>query len=219
MLSGWLDGSVDAFKRQQWGKVAFARPGAAKDVVERCRWSTLCEILGRSPDVVVAERGRQAQRAAPVDREGLHACFREGRGLVVRRAEHHDEGLADLAASIGREIGGDVHIQLFATPGGHRMFGWHFDAEQVIVVQTEGSKEYLLRRNTVCRSARFDRDPPFARVAEEASEVMAVTMWVGDWLHIPSPWWHIAEALEPSLHISIGVLGSDPERARFRRFR
>jgi 50S ribosomal protein L16 3-hydroxylase len=189
------------------------------DVVDRCRWSTLCEILAQAPDVVVADRGRVADRPAPLDAASLEVGFGCGLGLVVRRAERHDAGLAEVARAIERELGGDVHIQLFATPSGQRMFGWHFDAEQVIVVQTEGSKEYLLRDNTVCRAARFDRDPPFARVREEQSETLAVTMHVGDWLHIPSPWWHIAEALEPSLHLSIGVSGSDPPRARFPKFR
>lgn len=219
MLSRWLDGSIEEFKRRHWGRRPLARPGAAAGVVDRCRWSTLREILGQAPDVVVAERGRQAARPAPVDAVGLQRCFDEGLGLVVRRAERHDAGLAEVATAIAEELGGDVHIQLFATPAGQKMFGWHFDAEQVIVVQTEGEKEYLLRENTVCRGARFDAEPPFAEVLHETSQMMAVTMLVGDWLHIPSPWWHIAEALEPSLHLSIGVLGSDPPRARFRKFR
>jgi ribosomal protein L16 Arg81 hydroxylase len=137
----------------------------------------------------------------------------------VRRAERHDVELAELARTLATEIDGDVHVQLFATPAGQRMFGWHFDAEDVIVVQTEGSKRYLLRENTVCKAARFEPRPDFSRVRGETSPVAEVTMLVGDWLHIPSPWWHIAEALEPSLHLSLGVLRSRGAGNRFRRFR
>lgn len=219
MLSQWLDGPLDAFLRRTWGRLPYARPGAAANVVDRCRWETLHGVLGRNPDVIVADRGRRAPIPPPTDASSLQEHFALGLGLVVRRAERHDEGLARVAAEVARDLGGDVHIQLFATPVGQRMFGWHFDAEQVIVVQTEGSKEYLLRDNTVCPQTRFERDPPFESVRNESSQMMAVTMLVGDWLHIPSPWWHIAEALEPSLHLSIGVLGERQPKTRFRKFR
>jgi ribosomal protein L16 Arg81 hydroxylase len=219
VLSQWLDGSVDAFKRRHWGKTPFARPGAALGFVDRCRWSALHRVLGRATDVVIAERGRAVDRPAPTDAASLERCFALGLGLVVRRVERHDEDLAEVAEMLADEIGGEVHLQLFATPRGQKMFGWHFDAEDVIVVQTEGSKHYLMRENTVCKVARFDAQPDFSRVRAETSTLSEVTLRVGDWLHIPSPWWHIAEALEASLHLSIGVLRSRGMQRRFRRFR
>ena len=219
VLSEWLDDSVEAFKRRHWGKTPFARPGAALAFVDRCRWGALHRVLARASDVVIAEHGRAVDRPPPTDAASLQRCFALGLGLVVRRVERHDDDLADVARALTDEIGGDVHLQLFATPPGQKMFGWHFDAEDVIVVQTEGSKHYVMRENTVSKDARFDPQPDFALVRRETSELSEVTLCVGDWLHIPSPWWHTAEALEASLHLSIGVLRSRGMRKRFRRFR
>lgn len=219
MLSAWLDCSVAAFKRKHWGKAPFARAGAAAGVVDRCRWRTLHRVLAHATNVILAERGRAVDQPIPRDAASLERCFARGLGLVVRRAERHDEGLADLARVLATEIDGDVHVQLFATPAGQEMFGWHFDAEDVIVVQTEGSKRYLLRENTVCKAARFEPHPDFSLVRSETSAVAEATLLVGDWLHIPSPWWHVAEALEPSLHLSLGVLRSRGAGNRYRRFR
>ncbi len=218
MLEEWLGGSIDAFKRKQWGKAPIARPGAAMGVVDACRWSTLHRVLGRATDVILAEKGHAVRKPPPTDAISLERCFAAGLGLVVRRAERHDEGLAAIAATLTEEIVGDVHLQLFATPRGQRMFGWHFDAEQVIVVQTEGSKHYYIRENTVNKQARFESHPDFGMVRRETSPTVEATLLVGDWLHIPSPWWHIAEALEASLHLSIGVLRSEG-KTRFRKFR
>jgi ribosomal protein L16 Arg81 hydroxylase len=219
MLSAWLDRSVTAFKREYWGKAPFARASAAVGAVERCRWQTLHRVLARASDVILAEHGRAVDQPTPRDVASLERCFARGLGLVVRRAERHDAELADMARVLATEIDGDVHVQLFATPAGQRMFGWHFDAEDVIVVQTEGSKRYFLRENTVCKAARFEPHPDFSLVRGETSPMAEVTMLVGDWLHIPSPWWHIAEALEPSLHLSLGVLRGRGAGSRYRRFR
>ena len=48
---------------------------------------------------------------------------------------------------------GTAHVQLFVTPAETHGFSWHYDAEEVFIVQTAGVKDYLLRENTVAASA------------------------------------------------------------------
>jgi ribosomal protein L16 Arg81 hydroxylase len=42
-----------------------------------------------------------------------------------------------------QNIPGEVHVQLFVAPAGTHSFGWHYDDEDVYIVQTEGSKDYF----------------------------------------------------------------------------
>jgi ribosomal protein L16 Arg81 hydroxylase len=101
---------------------------------------------------------------------------------------------------------GDVSIQVYATPAGYRSFGWHYDCEDVFIVQTSGMKEYLLRRNTVNPAPTIDAMPRDMRLELETSPAIACTLIAGDWLYIPRGWWHVAAAIENSLSISVGVL-------------
>jgi ribosomal protein L16 Arg81 hydroxylase len=129
----------------------------------------------------------------------------EGIGLVIRRAEQHDAELAALASLITREIPGQVNVQLFVTPGATHGFTWHYDDEEVLIVQTHGTKDYYLRDNTVERCRPAGAPPDFTRISDESSPLAGVRLIAGDWLYIPSPWWHVAKCLEDSLSISIGI--------------
>ena len=86
---------------------------------------------------------------APKTLAEVRALLLEGVGLVIRRAQQLDACLARLAASLTQNIPGEVHVQLFVTSAGTHSFGWHYDDEDVFIVQTEGSKDYLFRDNTV----------------------------------------------------------------------
>jgi ribosomal protein L16 Arg81 hydroxylase len=126
--------------------------------------------------------------------------------LVIRRAEQHDVGLAQLAMSFGRNLLGEVHVQLFVTPANTYSFGWHYDFEDVFIAQTAGVKEYFLRDNTVDRQSARGTRPDFERVRQEVSPLATARLLAGDWLYIPARWWHVAKCMEDSLSISVGVL-------------
>ena len=88
---------------------------------------------------------------------------------MIRHAEQVDAGLARLAALFTQDIPGKVHIQLFVTPAGTHGFGWHYDDEDVFIVQTEGSKDYFFRDNTVERDRPLDAPPDFTQFGPEVS--------------------------------------------------
>jgi ribosomal protein L16 Arg81 hydroxylase len=173
--------------------------------------------LGRQPlaraatadlDILVVQGGREWRRAPPRSLEGLRQLFAQRLGVVVRRAEFHDPGLATLSERFARDLPGDVHVQLFATPARTHGFGWHYDAEEVFIIQTAGEKDYYFRRNTIDPHPRRDVQPDFARVREERTPILTTRLVAGDWLYLPRGWWHVAKARADSLSIS---LGSRPE--------
>lgn len=207
LLAGWLgDPAPEAFVARLLGREPVARPGRARAAVDRFGWDTLDRLLAiPALDVLVVRDGREQPVPPPASGAALRSLLDAGIGLVVRRAERHDAGLAALAADLARDVPGAVHVQLFVTAAGTHGFGWHYDAEEVFIVQTVGEKTYYLRRNTVDVPAMSEARPDFARVREERTPIATCTLVPGDWLHVPRGWWHVAKARADSLSISLGV--------------
>ncbi|MFZ5893897.1 MAG: JmjC domain-containing protein [Myxococcota bacterium] len=174
-------------------------------------WRTLdhvlrCGVESSQSDVLVVRQGRLVPALPPRSLRDARLFLDTGASLVVRRAERRNNRLRELAASFADEIPGAAQVQLFITPKGARGFGWHYDAEDVFILQTMGSKNYFFRENTV--NPRPSPQPvyDFSAVRRELTPIMTCTLLAGDWLYVPSGWWHVATAQEDSLSISVGLL-------------
>ena len=208
MLRHWLaPQEVQDFVGCQLGVSPFARPGAALSMLPSFAWDALDQLLGAQPgpDVLVARRGRLVGVPTPRNEADARRLMARELGIVIRKAEHHHPGLADLAREFAADLPGQVHVQVYATPAGTCTFGWHYDVEDVFIVQVSGSKDYHMRANTVARHAT-DANPDFSIVRAETSQLMSARLIPGDWLYIPARWWHLVHSVEDALSISIGVL-------------
>lgn len=207
LLAGWLgDTPPAAFVARSLSREPVARPARAADAIHRFGWDTLDRLLAiPALDVLVVRGGREQPVPRPGSLTALRSLLDAGIGVVVRRAERHDAGLAELAGALARDVPGIVHVQLFVTAAETNGFGWHYDAEEVFIVQTVGEKVYYLRRNTVDPEPVPGAQPDFARVREERTPIATCTLAPGDWLHVPRGWWHVAKARTDSLSISLGV--------------
>ena len=208
MLKQWLTPvPVQTFVTEFLSKQPVAMPGTARDAVPLLDWNILDGILGRCApeDVLVVARGEKLEIPPPRSLGELRALMARGIGLAIRRGERHDEGLAALAASLVRDLPGRAHVQLFVTPGGTHGFGWHYDHEDVFIAQTAGVKDYYFRDNTVDRSTPLGVQPDFTLFTRERSQLATARLIPGDWLYLPSRWWHMARCLEDSLSISTGM--------------
>lgn len=216
MLREWLgELSVDAFRREHLGRRAFSLPSTARSALPFCSWSALDAILQArpAPDALVVSRGQLVNRPAPRGIEGLRTLFGEGIGLVIRHAQRQHTALEQLAQAFLRDLPGELKLLVFATPRGTHGFSWHFDPEEVFIVQTAGQKEYLFRANTVLTPAQQRHpEPDFSAIRAEKSPLFSCTLHPGDWLHLPRGTWHVARPLEDSLSLSIGVLPERPAR-------
>ena len=129
-----------------------------------------------------------------------------GISTVVRGSECRDDGLRRLATAFGVLLPGLVHVQLYVTPAGTHSFGWHYDFEDVFIVQTLGVKDYFMRENTVARNTRPGDKLDFSCFHQEKSPIMMARLVAGDWLYVPGRWWHFVDCREDSLSISVGVM-------------
>src|SRR5688572_30440661 len=154
MLDQWLNPMpVDLFARDYLCKQPYASPSPARNAVPMFGWGTLEQLLVEHPqaDVLVVARNKLVALATPRTLAETRALMLQGVGLVIRRAEEHDSGLAKLATLFSQSLPGEVHVQLFVTPGGTSGFGWHYDDEDVFIAQTLGTKDYFFRDNTLER--------------------------------------------------------------------
>ena len=208
MLQQWLSPTpVAEFVRTHLHRQPWAQPSAAISAVPRFGWETLDRVLRvePEPDLIVIAGGKPVDTASPRSLAEVKVLMEKGIGLVIRRAERLDPGLAELATAFEADLPGEVHLQLFVTPAETHGFSWHYDFEDVFIAQTEGAKEYFFRENTVDLKTPHDAQPDFARVSSEVTPIATARLEPGDWLYVPRRWWHVAHCVRDSLSISVGV--------------
>jgi 50S ribosomal protein L16 3-hydroxylase len=203
------------FERCIWHRQAWARPGAALEEAASFGWGALGELLETRPrpDVIVVARSQLLMNSAPRSLAGLRELMSGGIGICVRHAEQHHSALSAAAGGLAESFGTSVHVQVFVTPAETHGFGWHYDAEDVFIVQTAGSKDYYFRQNTVAwadpRGASFD----FSMIRQERSPLQTARLLAGDCLYLPAGYWHMARSVEDSLSMSLGVYSDVPPRS------
>jgi 50S ribosomal protein L16 3-hydroxylase len=208
MLAEWVAPlTVTEFQRSHLHQSAWAQPHSAERTVSVLDWDTLGEVLAAepSPDVIVCARGERLPYPAPRELIELRAYLRMGIGLALRHTQRCHPRLAAIATDLSSHLDRPAQVQIFVTPGGTHGFGWHYDIEDVFIVQTAGVKDYYFRANTVEPDAPFP-PPSFAGFGRETSPIHTATLCPGDFLYIPGRWWHMAICRETSLSISVGVM-------------
>jgi ribosomal protein L16 Arg81 hydroxylase len=201
---------VTKFVADYLHRLPLALSGSAQIACRLGTWQTLGEILS-APDVnvLVVRDGQPHNGALPTNAEAAQNRSAEGYTIVVRHAERHHIGLSQLAHAFASAFCGPVDIQMFATPTGTAGFSWHYDAEDVFILQTSGEKNYSLRKNTVNPWPLEETLPQDMCYEREIMPLMRVTLRPGDLLYIPCGYWHKADAAdstETAISLAVGVM-------------
>jgi 50S ribosomal protein L16 3-hydroxylase len=215
-LSRWFEAFDLSASQMSFGTAPYAQASTAQRLIPLLTWDVLVRVLGTSPssDVLTVTAGRLIEAPTPRSQREVEALMTAGVSVVVRRAEAQDDALAELARAFETTFGGEVHVQLYATPAGTNSFGWHYDFEDVFIAQTFGSKDYFFRANTTARSQVLGEPLDFTPFAKETSPLHTARLLAGDWLYLPACWWHLVRYVEDSLSISVG--SCPPSRSRGR---
>jgi len=194
------------FAAEHYHHLPYSGSSFAAPLLPLGTFEALLNILSQeSADVLVCRRDEQWGGALPRNERDANDLLKDGYTLLVRHAERHDSRLAELAAAFARDFASTVNIHMYCTPAGEYGFGWHYDAEEVFLIQTTGRKEYSLRKNTVNPWPLEETLPADMRFEREIMPVMRCELAAGDWLYVPSGYWHMGRSHETAISLAIGV--------------
>jgi len=190
-------------------QLPIAVPHGAEHVRELGTLEVL-DVIAAHPEANV-QRSRRGQwwpgneRPSPAE---LRQSLADGWTIFVRHAERYYPLLAELANEFRCAFQAPIDVHFFCTPAATEGFGWHYDVEDVFILQTHGSKTYRVRKNTVNPWPLVETTPDDLSYEAERSLAMECRLNAGDWLYIPPGYWHAAQAEELSLSLSVGVLST-----------
>ena len=176
------------------------------------------EILSRS--CYLGSGGFGAEMPDQVDSAKLLAAFASGATIVLQGLHRLWPPLIDFVRDVVDDIGHPVQANAYVTPPTGVGFDAHYDVHDVFVLQTGGSKRWIVHEPVVrhpLESQPWTRHR--AAIAERVCEdpVIDTVLAEGDALYLPRGWLHSARALDStSIHLSIGVApltGVDVARA------
>lgn len=210
MILNQLLGAVplQLFMEQHFLKLPFSLPGGCQRLAPLGEWSAIGSLLAATDaDVVVGAGGSLYDGKTPTSTDEALGVLGAGYTLGIRHAQRSDPSLALLAQEFSTAFAAPIDIHLYVTPANHRGFGWHYDAEDVFILQLHGSKEWSLRKNTVHPWPLVETLPQDMQYEREIMPLLRCKLDAGDWLYIPNGYWHQTEAgAAESVSLSVGVL-------------
>jgi lysine-specific demethylase/histidyl-hydroxylase NO66 len=158
------------------------------------------------PPRAYSRQGGDGPGGVPLlDADSVIRLYRAGATMVFPRVNEHVPAVASLCRSIEEISGFPVQANSYLTPKGGNGFAAHWDNHDVVVLQIEGAKRWLIfdepevglpRVSDHCDSTRLDLKGPFQEFELRA----------GDLLYIPRGHVHQAFAIDDrSLHLSLAI--------------
>jgi 50S ribosomal protein L16 3-hydroxylase len=199
---------VREFFRNNFTRLPFAMPDQATLYTQDFSDADFAAMVEDSRSILrIVRDGRLVRDRARLSWAEAQAYYRGGHTLLVRHAERSSAKLQALAEAFARVFHAPVDIQVYLTPDQSQAFGWHYDLEEVFIIQVHGCKEYTVRQNTLNPWPVWDNMPADMPYDRETSRLrLTCRLEAGDWLYIPSGWWHIAQTQTASIHLSVGVM-------------
>ena len=207
-LLGSLSNLSDAdFIEQYYLKLPFALAGGCQQLCGLGSWDSVERILAQpAADVLVVKAGEQRVAQSNPSFAEARALHADGYTIVLRHVERLDPAIAALAAGFSRDLLATPDVHIYCTPASQFGFGWHYDAEEVFILQTAGRKEYSLRKNTVNPWPVLEAMPDDMGFEREIMPLMNCTLAAGDWLYIPGGYWHRGASQEDSISVAVGLM-------------
>lgn len=202
-----LDGAAaERFWSEHWLRLPFAMADTAKIARPFGEQAFAQRLVTAAGDRVLLSKAGQFCDSSMPPAELISAAMQDGWTICVRRAQDLDAGLAELTRPFASELLAAVDLQYFVTPSETPGFGWHYDAEDVFILQASGVKDYELRKNTVHPWPTRESMPRDQRYEAELTPLTRCRLSAGDWLYIPHGYWHRTHAVSQSISLALGLM-------------
>lgn len=187
-------------------KRPYAAPFNASSFIGLVSWPLLSEIFHGHKDCWLPRQGHLATGCGILTQNEALRHFADGHTVLVRHAEAAHPIFNSIAQNFKTFFDRSVDIHIYVTPRGEQGFDWHYDVEDVFVIQSQGEKEFTMLPNTVTpRPLPMMPKENFFGKETKRPEIKCL-LKAGDWLYIPAGYWHKATALTDSFHLSVGVM-------------
>ncbi|MEJ0025884.1 MAG: cupin domain-containing protein [Rhizomicrobium sp.] len=137
-----------------------------------------------------------------IDAANLARLLDGGASLIASRLDRHVPALGVLCADIARRTAEEIYAGAIATTGTGGAFTLHYDPQDLLILQLEGSKRWLIHGPPV--------DFPVGGMPEQAppqgAPLFDETLAPGDLLFLPAGYWHHCEnGPGRSLHVGLFI--------------
>lgn len=140
-----------------------------------------------------------------IDVARFYKLFSEGATIIAPNLERKHMPLAELCRGLECELSTRFQANIYLTPPNSQGFRTHYDTHDVIVLQVEGSKHWMLYDTPVELPFRGQDYHPKHTPAGPVSEEFDLNP--GDVLYLPRGVMHDARAMTgSSLHITLGLM-------------
>lgn len=136
-----------------------------------------------------------------VDRAKVEKYMLDGFSLLVMPIEHHVPALTVLCDQIRAQLAEQIKAGVIVSTGPGGAIKLHYDPEDLIILQVEGSKRWQVYGPAVSNpvAGMPKQEPP-----EEVSPLLDEVLEAGDMLFLPAGYWHHCQnGPARSLHLGI----------------
>ena len=136
--------------------------------------------------------------------ERVASQFEGGATIVLQALQLQHPPLAEFCRELERELAHPVQANAYYTPSSAQGFKVHHDTHDVLCLQVEGEKRWLVYPPVLELPLKSQKYSP--ELGEPGDPVMDVTMRAGDTLYLPRGWLHQAMTSDTaSLHLTVGI--------------
>jgi hypothetical protein len=136
--------------------------------------------------------------------ERVASQFEGGATIVLQALQLQHPPLAEFCRELERELAHPVQANAYYTPASAQGFKVHHDTHDVLCLQIEGEKRWLVYPPVLELPLKNQKYSP--ELGEPGEPVMDVTMRAGDTLYLPRGWLHQAMTSDTvSLHLTVGI--------------
>ena len=136
--------------------------------------------------------------------ERVASQFEGGATIVLQALQLQHPPLAEFCRELERELAHPVQANAYYTPSSAQGFKVHHDTHDVLCLQVEGEKRWLVYPPVLELPLKNQKYSP--ELGEPGEPVMDVLMRAGDTLYLPRGWLHQAMTSDTaSLHLTVGI--------------
>ncbi|ATD10238.1 cupin domain-containing protein [Pseudoalteromonas piscicida] len=143
--------------------------------------------------------------------EELLELYADGHTIVLNSVHKRWPVIAKVCSELSNQFFCRVNANIYVTPPGNKGFEAHYDTHDVIILQTEGSKEWFLSEHERLQITHINDDlrNEFYEIDAEKDTKNSVSIQLdaGQCLYVPRGTIHSAEANNslPSIHITFSI--------------